>query len=185
MSVLWAVVRRAGAMQMHFIFSDNVTLLFDFWTVQTLAGLMLSFLVVLLLTVLYEVSKVWKSNLLTRVLQTLPVTPDSAVCPPLISDTEANLPAASDTLLSPDPLFPGEDAVPSVQFSSSSSTSRWWLLHSFLALLHMAQVFLGYVLMLCVMSYNAAIFIAVVFGSALGYYVAFPLLAKYPKPHSL
>ncbi|KAM3910788.1 protein SLC31A2 [Leptodactylus fuscus] len=172
-------------MQMHFVFSDHVTLLFDFWTVQTLAGLVLSFIVVLLLTVLYELSKVWKLNLLSRVIQTLPVTPDSALCPPLISDTEASLPAASDSLLPPDSLFPAEDSAPPVQFSSSSSSFRWWLLHSFLALLHTAQVFLGYMLMLCVMSYNAAIFIAVVLGSALGYYVAFPLLAKYPKPHML
>ncbi|KAM4019812.1 protein SLC31A2 [Anomaloglossus baeobatrachus] len=165
-------------MQMHFIFSDNVTLLFDFWTVQTLAGLVLSFMVVLLLTVLYELSKVWKSNLLTQVIQTLPVTPDSALCPPLISDTES-----SDSLLTPDPLFPGETPTPPVRFVSS--TCRWWLLHSFLALLHTAQVFLGYSLMLCVMTYNAAIFIAVILGSALGYYVAFPFLSKYPKPHSL
>ncbi|XP_056395138.1 protein SLC31A2 isoform X2 [Hyla sarda] len=169
---------------MYFIFSDHVTLLFDFWMVQTLAGLVVSFVVVLLLTVLYEISKVWKSNLLTRVLQTLPLTPDSALCPPLMSDTEANTPAGSDTSLGPDPLFPGEDSAPSVQFPPSS-TYRWWLLHSSLALLHTAQVFLGYVVMLCVMSYNAAIFIAVVLGSALGYYMAFPLLAKYPKPHSV
>ncbi|XP_073446959.1 protein SLC31A2 [Dendrobates tinctorius] len=170
-------------MQMHFIFSDHVTLLFDFWTVQTLAGLVLSFVIVLLLTVLYELSKVWKSNLLARVIQTLPVTPDSALYPPLISDTESNLPVSSDTLLTPDPLFPEETHVPSMQFSSS--TWRWWLLHTFLALLHTAQVFLGYALMLCVMTYNAAIFIAVILGSALGYYLAFPFLAKYPKPHSL
>ncbi|XP_075691497.1 protein SLC31A2 [Rhinoderma darwinii] len=170
-------------MQMHFIFSDNVTLLFDFWTVQTLAGLVLSFMVVLLLTVLYELSKVWKSNLLTRVLQTLPVTPDSALCPPLISDTEEHFPAASDNSLTPDPVFPGEDSAPHVRFSSSAF--QWWLLHASLALLHTAQVFLGYVLMLCVMSYNATIFLAVILGSALGYYVAFPLLATYPKPHNL
>ncbi|XP_069799275.1 protein SLC31A2 [Dendropsophus ebraccatus] len=170
-------------MQMHFVFSDNVTLLFDFWTVQTLAGLLLSFVVVLLLTVLYELSKVWKSNLLTRVLQTLPVTPDSPLCPPLLSDPESNFSAASDTLLIPDPLFSAEDTHPPAQ--SSSSTYWWWLLHSSVALLHTVQVFLGYVLMLCVMSYNAAIFIAVILGSALGYFVAFPLLAKHPKPHSL
>ncbi|XP_044162013.1 probable low affinity copper uptake protein 2 [Bufo gargarizans] len=171
-------------MQMHFVFSDNVTLLFEFWTVQTLAGLILSFVVVLFLTIIYELSKVWKSNLLSRVLQTLPLTPDSDFCPPLISDSEANLPAASDSLIPPDPSSSGEDSVPPVQFSTSSNC-RWWLLHSSVALLHSAQVSLGYLLMLCVMSYNATIFIAVVLGSGLGYYVAFPLLAKYPKPHIL
>ncbi|XP_075040993.1 protein SLC31A2 [Mixophyes fleayi] len=168
-------------MQMHFIFSDNVTLLFDFWTVQTLTGLVLSCLVVLLLTILYEVSKVWKSNLLTRVLLTLPVTPDSTSSPSLISDTEPNFDVTSD------PLFPGDNAetVRSLPVRYAPSTSWWWFLHSSLALLHTAQVFLGYMLMLCVMSYNAAIFLAVLVGSGLGYYLAFPLLAKYPKAHSL
>ncbi|KAG8554480.1 hypothetical protein GDO81_003803 [Engystomops pustulosus] len=145
---------------------------------------MLSFVVVLLLTVLYELSKVWKSNLLSRVIRTIPVTPDAAPYAPLTSDTEANLPATSDPGHTHDPLFPGEDSVPPVQISSSS-TCRWWFLHSSVALLHTAQVFLGYVLMLCVMSYNATIFIAVIIGSALGYYVAFPLITRYPKPHDL
>nr|DBA21562.1 TPA: hypothetical protein GDO54_018175 [Pyxicephalus adspersus] len=172
---------------MHFAFSDHVTLLFDIWTVQTLTGLLISCVVVLLLTVLYELSKVLKSNLLTRVLATLPLSPDASQSPSLISDSEANISANSDTLLANEPLYPGENhellVSPPVRYTSS--TCRWWVLHSTLALLHTSQVFLGYVLMLCVMTYNSAIFISVIIGSALGYYLAFPLIAKYPKPHSL
>ncbi|CAI9577616.1 unnamed protein product [Staurois parvus] len=115
-----------------------------------------------MLTVLYELSKVLKSNLLSRVLLTLPLTPDSSLSPSLISDSEANVSANSDPL-----------------------THRWWFLHSSLALLHTSQVFLGYVLMLCVMSYNSAIFLSVIIGSGLGYYLAFPVLAKFPKLYSL
>lgn len=174
-------------MQMHFAFSNEVTLLFDFWAVRTLAGLLLSCVVVLMLTVIYELSKVLKSNLLSRVLLTLPLTPDSSLSPSLISDSEANVSANSDPLLTHRPLSPGENAEPlgSLSVRYSSSTCRWWFLHSSLALLHTSQVFLGYVLMLCVMSYNSAIFLSVIIGSGLGYYLAFPLLAKFPKAHSL
>ncbi|KAM9325257.1 protein SLC31A2 [Gastrophryne carolinensis] len=171
---------------MHFAFSNNVTLLFDFWTVQTLTGLVLSCVVVLLFTIFYELSKVWKSNLMTRVLLTLPLTPDSSLTPSLITDMEASA-TTSEPLLSPDPLYPGE-TPPILRASpvgSVSSSCRWWFMHSSLALLHIAQVFLGYALMLCVMTYNSAVFLAVILGSGLGYYLAFPLLAKYPKPHHL
>ncbi|XP_068104384.1 protein SLC31A2 [Hyperolius riggenbachi] len=173
-------------MQMHFAFSDNVTLLFDFWTVQTVTGLLLSCLIVLLLSVLYELSKVWKSNLLKQVLLTLPLTPDS-LTPSLISDTEANVSANSEPLLTPDPLYPGDgyETLRSQPARLSSSHCRWWLLHSFLAFLHTAQVVLGYMLMLLVMSYNTAVFLAVLLGSGVGYYLAFPLLARYYKPHRL
>ncbi|KAM8934245.1 protein SLC31A2 [Pelodytes ibericus] len=174
------------SIQMYFIFSENLTLLFDFWTVHTLAGLMLSFLVVLLLTILYEVSKVWKSNLLTRVLQTLPVTPDLAPSTSLSPDSEDDLVVTSDPLLGHDTLsYQNVDTIESPSDGQTCSTCRWWLLHSSLALLHTSQVALGYMLMLCVMSYNAAIFLAVIIGSALGYYLAFPLLSRYPKPHVL
>uniref|UniRef100_A0A8C5R5K1 Copper transport protein n=1 Tax=Leptobrachium leishanense TaxID=445787 RepID=A0A8C5R5K1_9ANUR len=166
-------------MQMYFVFSNNVTLLFDFWTVHTLTGLILSFVVVLFLTVLYEVSKVWKSNLLSRVLLTIPGTPDLLPTPSQSSDLEA------DAAMNSDPLLPGDSFPNHIVDRASSSTCRWWLLHCFVSLLHTVQVVLGYLIMLCVMSYNAAIFLSVIIGSALGYYLAFPLLSKYPKPHIL
>uniref|UniRef100_A0A3Q3AUU6 Copper transport protein n=1 Tax=Kryptolebias marmoratus TaxID=37003 RepID=A0A3Q3AUU6_KRYMA len=47
-------------MQMTFETSSSVTLLFGFWDVHSAAGMVLSVLVVLLLTVFYEVLKVWR-----------------------------------------------------------------------------------------------------------------------------
>ncbi|XP_053551387.1 probable low affinity copper uptake protein 2 [Bombina bombina] len=174
-------------MHMYFIFSEKLTLLFDFWTVETLGGLVLSFLVVLLLTVLYEVSKVWKSNILTRVLLTLPVdTPDHSQAVSETFDPENNLADNTEPMLRPDTTSERQIMTPdSLTVGFSAPVYRWWLLHTSLAFLHTAQVTLGYMIMLCVMSYNAAIFLSVLLGSGLGYFLAFPLLAKYPKPHSL
>ncbi|XP_035246829.1 probable low affinity copper uptake protein 2 isoform X1 [Anguilla anguilla] len=45
---------------MHFEDSSNVTLLFHFWDVHGPAGMVLSVFLVLLLTVFYELLKVWK-----------------------------------------------------------------------------------------------------------------------------
>lgn len=51
-----------------------------------------------------------------------------------------------------------------------------YLLHGIQTLLHMLQVSLGYMIMLCVMSYNTWIFIGVVVGSVLGYFISFPFV---------
>ncbi|XP_073872895.1 protein SLC31A2 isoform X6 [Macaca fascicularis] len=61
-------------MAMHFIFSDTVVLLFDFWSVHSPAGMALSVLVLLLLAVLYEGIKVGKAKLLHQVLVNLPTS---------------------------------------------------------------------------------------------------------------
>ncbi|KAM6182681.1 protein SLC31A2 isoform 3-T3 [Erethizon dorsatum] len=58
-------------MAMHFVFSDKVMLLFDFWSVHSPAGMALSVLVVLLLAVLYEGIKVGKAKLLYHTLASL------------------------------------------------------------------------------------------------------------------
>lgn len=51
-----------------------------------------------------------------------------------------------------------------------------WVLHCLQTAIHILQVTLGYMLMLCVMSYNVWIFLGVIMGSVLGYFLAFPLL---------
>lgn len=53
-----------------------------------------------------------------------------------------------------------------------------WLLHVVQTVLHVLQVSLAYMLMLCVMSYNTWIFLGVIVGSVLGYFISFPLLGR-------
>lgn len=141
-------------MAMHFIFSDTVVLLFDFWSVHSPTGMALSVLVILLLAVLYEGIKVGKAKLLHQSLKTMP-TPDN---PQLIEGSEQD--------------SAGSDSSP-----PSSSRLRWFLCHFGQSLIHVAQVVISYFIMLAVMTYNTWIFFGVVLGSALGYYLAYPYLS--------
>ncbi|KAM9841438.1 protein SLC31A2 isoform 2-T2 [Aulostomus maculatus] len=121
--------------------------------------MVVSVLVVLLLTVFYEVLKVWRvclssSSKLARPPSQHPSDSSSMLeCSPSVS---------SLTPIEPRPPAP--------------STKNSWLLHGIQTALHVLQVSLGYMLMLCVMSYNTWIFLGVIVGSALGYFISFPLL---------
>ncbi|XP_067106063.1 probable low affinity copper uptake protein 2 [Osmerus mordax] len=166
-------------MSMTFEASSCVTLLFDFWDVHGSAGMVLSVAVVLLLTVFFEllkVSRVWLGH------RHQPAPP--AFTPPFPNplfpnaechDSNAALaPVPSGSSLSSSPsesrLVPPEPLPPSVMNS--------WVHHVVQALLHVLQVVLAYMLMLCVMSYNTWIFLGVIAGSTLGYFLAFPLLGE-------
>ncbi|XP_067398272.1 protein SLC31A2 [Emydura macquarii macquarii] len=140
-------------MQMHFFFSDKVVLLFDFWNVHSPAGMVLSVLVVLLLAVLYEAIKIGKTKLLRRTLLAIPTT--------LSQESRENLERGS---------------VNSGLDQQNATPKRWFLYHLSQTLLHVVQVVLGYLVMLVVMSYNTWIFLGVIAGSAVGYYVAYPML---------
>ncbi|KAF3848810.1 hypothetical protein F7725_015307 [Dissostichus mawsoni] len=137
---------------MTFGWSSSVTLLFDFWDVHGPAGMVLSVFVVLLLTVFYEVLK------------------SAYAPPPYRSDSTAAL-ESSPSESSLTPMEPPPPAANTTQVRVLK-----WLLHAIQTALHMLQVSLGYMLMLCVMSYNTWIFLGVVVGSVLGYFISFPLV---------
>lgn len=146
-------------MSMTFETSSSVTLLFDFWNVHGAAGMVLSVLVVFLLTLFYELLKVWRIWLSRRFKKTTA---------PLSDGTSVLESSPSESSLTP---------IASVTQPTTGTSSRNSLqLHLVQTALHVLQVALGYMLMLCVMSYNTWIFIAVIAGSVLGYFILFPLL---------
>uniref|UniRef100_A0A8V1AK81 Copper transport protein n=1 Tax=Gallus gallus TaxID=9031 RepID=A0A8V1AK81_CHICK len=150
------------AVEMTFSFSDRLVLLFDCWSVHSPTGLALSVLVILLLSVLYEVVKMGKAKVLRRALLAVPPT------------------FSQDTLLGPNEGDSGDggggDSEDSGGQEREAMQGRWFRYHVGQTLLHVVQVVVGYTLMLAVMSYNAWIFLGVVAGSALGYFVVYPLL---------
>ncbi|KAJ8792633.1 hypothetical protein J1605_019852 [Eschrichtius robustus] len=123
-------------------------------TQPPLTGMALSVLVILLLAVLYEGIKVGKARLLHQALMSLSISTSQQ----LIEETDQNS-SSSD----PPPV--------------SRTHLRWFLCHFGQSLLHVAQVVIGYFVMLAVMSYNTWIFFGVVLGSGVGYYLAYPLLS--------
>ncbi|XP_018588409.1 protein SLC31A2 [Scleropages formosus] len=145
-------------MPMHFVDSSSVTLLFDFWDVHGPAGMVLSVFVVLLLTVIYELLKVGKVWLSERQLPTQPIAES----------------LGSNTTLASNP---SEMSLATTE--PQRTLVNKWLLHCLQTAVHVVQVALGYMLMLCVMSYNVWIFLGVILGSVIGYFLAFPLVGRY------
>ncbi|NXU20589.1 COPT2 protein, partial [Pardalotus punctatus] len=117
------------------------------------AGMALSVLVILLLSVLYEAVKMGKAVLLRRALLALPRSlSQEALTEPQEGDRS---PAqGSPSLMAFPTFFP-----------------RWFWYHVGQTLFHVLQVVLGYMVMLAVMSYNAWIFLGAIAGSTLGYFM--------------
>ncbi|NXF75092.1 COPT2 protein, partial [Sclerurus mexicanus] len=113
------------------------------------AGMVLSVLVILLLSVLYEAVKMGKAVLLRRALLALPRSlSQEALTEPEEGGTD---PAQGRGF----PIF----------------FTRWFRYHVGQTLFHVVQVVLGYMVMLAVMSYNAWIFLGAIAGSTLGYFM--------------
>lgn len=149
---------------MAFELSDTVTLLFDFWDVEGPAGMVLTVFVISLLTVFYEVLKVWRVWLGVKTKlaqhQAMYTQTSSAHC-----DSSSVLENS-----------PSESSLTPIDPTPADHKRYSMIVHGIQTILHLMQVSLGYLLMLCVMSYNFWIFLAVVLGSTLGYYISFPLI---------
>lgn len=166
-------------MNMHFEGSSNVTLLFDFWDVRGPAGMVLSVFVVLLLTVIYELLKVWKITIgkqkqSSNTHSSAPVSfsPEASCFAPVMKCQEGS----SSLTNSPSEISLAPTETTATTDDTTTTAKKSWVLHCLQTALHILQVTLGYMLMLCVMSYNVWIFLGVIMGSVLGYFLAFPLL---------
>ncbi|KAI4902652.1 hypothetical protein NFI96_028711 [Prochilodus magdalenae] len=162
---------------MYFQASSSVMLLFNFWNVHGPGGMVLSVFVVLLLTVIYELLKVWKTTLAQQFKRnSAPPVPAAFASAPPCSPPEQERPDNSSALAN----SLSESSLVTTENTSTTAVItppvNGWLLHCLQTVLHIVQVVLGYMLMLCVMSYNIWIFLGVIVGSLLGYFLAFPLL---------
>ncbi|NXG64555.1 COPT2 protein, partial [Hemiprocne comata] len=120
------------------------------------AGMALSVLVILLLSVLYEAVKMGKAVLLRRALLALPrsLSREALAEPEEDADGGGDVGCHGPSLMG-SPIF----------------FHRWFQYHVGQTLFHVVQVVLGYMVMLAVMSYNAWIFLGAIAGSTLGYFV--------------
>ncbi|NXW80064.1 COPT2 protein, partial [Hirundo rustica] len=120
------------------------------------AGMALSVLVILLLSVLYEAVKMGKAVLLRRALLALPRSlSQEALTEPREGDSD-----------------PAQGSCPNPSsMAFPVSFPRWFWFHVGQTLFHVVQVVLGYMVMLAVMSYNAWIFLGAIAGSTLGYFM--------------
>ncbi|XP_007907818.1 probable low affinity copper uptake protein 2 [Callorhinchus milii] len=137
---------------MHFYVSDRVLLLFSCWNVHSLTGMLLTMMVILLIATVYEILKVLTVKLDKKALD----------------------------LITPTPLTAEEvtETAPNNSARNSSSRQRWIRLHSSQSLLHIVQVAISYLLMLCAMSYNVWVFLSIVVGAGIGYFLAYPLINR-------
>ncbi|XP_078406418.1 protein SLC31A2 isoform X1 [Cetorhinus maximus] len=139
-------------MPMYFFVSDQVILLFDFWNVHSVAGMVLTVVIVLVMTLSYEILKVETVKLDKKILDLMTATPNTQ------DETAETLPINPNT--------------------QNTSQKRWIWIYVLRSLLHIIQVILSYLLMLCAMSYNVWVFLSIIAGAGIGYFLAYPLINR-------
>ncbi|XP_022219127.1 high affinity copper uptake protein 1 isoform X2 [Drosophila obscura] len=137
-------------MSMAFHFGYNETILFSWWHIDTVAGLIGSMIAIFLLALLYEGLKYYREYLFWKTYNLLEYRP---VKGPQHNPEAPHLPSAAAA--APSPVQPSMLSVN----------------HLYQTLLHILQVTLSFLLMLIFMTYNVWLCLMVVLGAAVGYFL--------------
>ncbi|XP_059222784.1 high affinity copper uptake protein 1 isoform X2 [Stomoxys calcitrans] len=146
-------------MSMSFHFGYEETILFEFWKIDSIAGLIGSMAGIFILAVLYEGLKYYREFLFWKTYNLLEYRPVTG--PQTNPEVGQIQPAPSN----PTPVqYVGEviHKQPPTMFS---------LNHFIQTALHMVQVTVSFLLMLIFMTYNVWLCLAVVVGAAVGYFL--------------
>lgn len=160
-------------MMMYFHGGYTEVILFDFWRIDSVGGLVGSMFACFVLGILYEGIKFARDHVLrtSGTFKTQPATPVS----PTTGSTTEDGPPASSVGEKREETTPGqlEESLQQVPQDSvrSVETSMFSLGHLLLTSLHLIQVTLAYFLMLIVMTYNTWLCLAVVIGATVGYFL--------------
>jgi len=159
-------MHQMGMMDMAMSFHGGCkeTILFDFWKISDIGGLIGSMVGCFLLGILYEGLKFYRELLLRRAYQTAQYNSVPR------ENSEASVTTAADsgdsiTVAVTDRQGPARGGLRVICFSMFSSS------HLVQTLLHLLQVVLSYFLMLVAMTYNTWLFGAVAGGAMVGYFL--------------
>jgi len=150
-------------MMMYFHGGYNEVILFDFWRISTLAGLIGSMVGCFLMGVLYEGIKSYREYWMNGAFHAVTYNQVENQ-----QSKSSSVEQGGDTN--------GESSRSGDNVSDQGSvkiieTKMISLAHFVLTALHMVQMTLAYFLMLIVMTYNTWLCLSVVFGSTLGYFL--------------
>ncbi|XP_037726306.1 high affinity copper uptake protein 1 isoform X2 [Drosophila subpulchrella] len=137
-------------MPMAFHFGYNETILFSWWHIETVAGLVGSMIAIFLLALMYEGLKYYREYLFWKTYNLLEYRP---VTGPQRNPEAPRIP--SPAAAAPSPVQPSMLSVN----------------HLLQTLLHVLQVTLSFLLMLIFMTYNVWLCLMVVLGAAVGYFL--------------
>ncbi|XP_043657814.1 high affinity copper uptake protein 1 isoform X2 [Drosophila teissieri] len=137
-------------MPMAFHFGHNETILFSWWHIETVAGLVGSMIAIFLLALMYEGLKYYREYLFWKTYNLLEYRP---VTGPQRNPEAPRIP--SPAAAAPSPVQPSMLSVN----------------HLLQTLLHVLQVTLSFLLMLIFMTYNVWLCLMVVLGAAVGYFL--------------
>eukprot|EP00794_Sanderia_malayensis_P016202 gene16202-17832_t len=139
-------------MQMYFYAGQEVTILFKRWKVETTAELVGSMIGLIFLGILYEGIKIGREILKRRAAKRV-----------IIKETIAINSLNAGNGVDKKCTQSGYTTSPPKEILLSGS-------HFLQTLLHIVQVFVGYLLMLAFMTYNVWVCFAIILGAGLGYF---------------